>query len=69
LNQNTIVCGQYQGFVDVLRITKTKTLAKVIEQKLAVGNIYKIIKTERPDEYAFGCGNGMFFAIYDNGKF
>lgn len=36
---------------------------------MLTGNIYKIISTERPDEFAFGCGNGMFFATFENGKF
>lgn len=69
IDDNTIVCGQYQGFVDVLRVTKKLNLQKISEQKLLTGNIYKIIETERADEFAFGCGNGMFFATFENEKF
>jgi hypothetical protein len=69
INKTTIVCGQYQGYVDVLKVSKTRQLVKLSEQKLLTGNIYKIIETERPDEFAFGCGNGMFFASFDGERF
>lgn len=69
IDRNTVVCGQYQGYIDILRVSKTKKLVKVIEQKLLTGNVYKIIATERPDEFAFGCGNGMFFATFENDQF
>ena len=36
---------------------------------LQTRNIYKIVKTDRPDEYAFGCGNGMYFANWENDRF
>ena len=31
--------------------------------------MYKIVKTDRPNEYCFGCGNGMFFGTFENEKF
>jgi len=55
--------------VDVVKVSKTRQMVKLSEQKLLTGNIYKIIETERPDEYAFGCGNGMFFASFDGERF
>lgn len=66
LMRNTVVCGQYQGYIDIVRVTKQGQLIKVIEQKLLTGNIYKIISTERPNEFAFGCGNGIFFAEFSH---
>jgi hypothetical protein len=69
VDRTTIVCGEYQGYVDVLRVMRSQHLTKIAEQKLLTGNIYKIIATERPDEYAFGCGNGMFFATFEEEKF
>lgn len=69
LDINTIICGEYQGNVDVIKVHKHEQLLKVSSQKLLHGNIYKIIKTDRPNEYCFGCGNGMYFATYENDKF
>ena len=37
--------------------------------KLLSGNIYKMVKTDRPNEYCFGCGNGMYFAVFENERF
>ena len=34
--------------------------------KLLTGNVYKIVKTDRPNEFCFGCGNGMFFGVFEN---
>ena len=77
LDRNTIACGQYQGHVDVLRIKGHDQLIMVHKQALMTGpidgpqtrNIYKIVKTDRPDEFAFGCGNGMYFANWENDRF
>ena len=44
-------------------------MAKVHQSKLLTGNIYKIIKTDIPDMYAFGCGNGLYFATWDSENF
>ena len=69
LDESTIICGEYQGNVDVIRVRKHEQLIKVHCQKLLDGNIYKIIKTDRPNEFCFGCGNGMYFATFENQKF
>ena len=37
--------------------------------KLLSHNVYKIIKTDQPNEYCFGCGDGMYFATYEHKKF
>ena len=42
---------------------------KIYQSKLLTGNIYKVIKTDRPNEFCFGCGNGMFFGIFEEDKF
>ena len=39
------------------------------KKKLLSHNVYKIIKTDRPNEYCFGCGDGMYFADYENDEF
>ena len=41
-------------------------MIKIHSSKLLTGNVYKIIKTDRPNEFCFGCGNGMFFAVFEN---
>ena len=69
VDESTILCGEYQGNIDVIRVRKHEQLIKINSQKLLQGNIYKMIKTDRPNEYCFGCGNGMFFATYENEKF
>ena len=33
------------------------------------GNVYKIISTDQPNEFCFGCGNGMYFATFNNDQF
>ena len=65
----TVVCGEYQGSVDVIRVRKHEQLVKIQQVKLLTGNVYKIIKTDRPNEFCFGCGNGMFFGTFENEKF
>jgi len=65
----TICCGEYQGNVDVIRIRKMEQLVKIHQSKLLTGNIYKICKTDRPNEFCFGCGNGMYFGVFENEKF
>lgn len=65
----TVACGEYQGFVDVVRVRNSDQLVKVYGSKLLNGNIYKIIKTDRPNEFCFGCGNGMFFGSFEDQKF
>ena len=67
LSKDTLMCGQYQGYVDVIQVKNHSTLHGVSREKLLTGNIYKIIKTDRSKEYAFGCGNGLYFAEYDKG--
>ena len=77
IDKNTIVCGQYQGNVDVCRIKNHEQLIMVHKQSLITGtvadgqtrNIYKIVKTEKQGEFAFGCGNGLYFAKWENDKF
>lgn len=69
VSDDTIFCGQYQGYVDVIQIKSHQTLVKLRQEKLLTGNIYKIIKTDRAREYAFGCGNGLYFAEYDKNQF
>ena len=44
-------------------------MVKVHHSKLLSGNIYKMVKTDRPNEYCFGCGNGMYFAVFENERF
>ena len=56
IDHNTIVCGEYQGNVDVIKINRHEQLTKIFQVKLLSGNIYKIIKTDVPNEFAFGCG-------------
>ena len=53
----------------MVRVRKHEQLVKIHQIKLLTGNIYKIIKTDRPNEYCFGCGNGMFFGVFENEKF
>ena len=36
---------------------------------MLTGNVYKIIKTDKPSEFAFGCGNGLYFATWWDNKF
>ena len=65
----TIVCGEYQGSIDVVRVRKGEQLVKIHGCKLLTGNVYKIVKTDRPNEFCFGCGNGMYFGVFENEKF
>lgn len=53
----------------MIRVKRQEQLVKVCQSKLLSGNIYKIIRTERPNEFAFGCGNGMFFASFEHEKY
>ena len=69
IDDTTIVCGEYQGNVDVIRVRKMEQLVKIYQVKLLTGNIYKIVKTDRPNEFCFGCGNGMYFATFEQEKF
>ena len=77
LDKTTIACGQYQGHIDVFRVKRNEQLEMVHKTHLQTGekasgqtrNIYKIVKTDRPDEFAFGCGNGMYFAKWEDDKF
>ena len=63
------MAGQYQGHVDVLKIKNHSALMKIYQAKLLTGNVYKIIKTDKPAEFAFGCGNGLYFATWYDNKF
>lgn len=53
----------------MVRVRKGEQLVKIHGCKLLTGNIYKIVKTDRPSEFCFGCGNGMFFGVFENEKF
>lgn len=44
----------------MITINKNEKLHKLVEQKLPVGNIYKIIKGERFNEFVIGAGEGVF---------
>lgn len=68
IDGSTICCGEYQGHVDVIRVRNHK-LIKVHQARLLTGNVYKIIKTDRVDEFCFGCGNGMYFSTFEGDKF
>jgi hypothetical protein len=37
----------------------------VSEAQLFTANVYKIVQTDQANTFAFGCGNGLFFATYD----
>lgn len=69
IDNETIVTGEYQGYVDVVVVKNNSSMVKTNQQKLLTGNIYKIIKTDRPKELAFGCGNGLFFAKWNGFNF
>lgn len=69
IDDNTIICGEYQGNVDVIRVRNQEQLVKIYQSKLLTGNIYKVIKTDRPNEFCFGCGNGMYFGVFEDDKF
>ena len=42
IDQSTLICGQYQGFVDIIKI-KNGQLLKVQQVRLFQANIYKIV--------------------------
>ena len=69
IDEQTVVCGEYQGNIDVLRVKKHEQMVKIHSTKLLTGNVYKIVKTDRPNEFCFGCGNGMYFGTFEHEKF
>ena len=69
MDEDTVIAGQYQGHVDVIRVKTHSSLHKIYKGKILTGNIYKIIKTDIPNEFAFGCGNGLYFANWQDDCF
>ena len=66
IDSKTLVCGQYQGFIDIIQFSiDNQELTKLIQMRPFQANIYKIVQTEQPLSFAFGCGNGLFFGTYD----
>ena len=66
LDPDTVLCGQFGGFIDMIRCNYSDNLIKVAEQKLPVGNIYKMVRTHNEDEFIMGCGEGLFFMTYSD---
>ena len=66
IDAETVLCGQFQGFVDMIRANYSDKLIKIAEQKLNTGNVYKILKTKLKDEFVMGCGEGIFFVKYND---
>ena len=48
----------------MIRCNYSDNLVKVAEQKLPVGNIYKMVRTHNENEFVMGCGEGLFFMNY-----
>lgn len=65
IDDHTIILGQYQGYVDIIKIQRGSDLVKAAQMRPFNSNVYKIVKTEHPNQLAFGCGNGLFFAGFD----
>lgn len=64
VDTETIVCGEYQGFVDIVRYSRSQ-LMRLQSIRPFQANVYKIIPTDRKEAFAFGCGNGLFFGTFD----
>ncbi len=59
-----MLCGQFGGHIDLIRANNADKLVKIVEQKLPVGNIYKIMQTYNEDEFILGSAEGLFFMCY-----
>lgn len=65
IDKTTLICGQYQGFVDIIKI-EGQNLEKIFQARSFSANVYKIVQTDQPNTFAFGCGDGLFFGTFDN---
>ena len=67
IDDNTILCGQLQGWLDLVRISDGKVLFSQ-ELKHTTGNIISMVKTMgRPHEIALATQKGVFFANLGKG--
>jgi hypothetical protein len=67
IDENTILCGQLGGFLDLVRISDGKILFSQ-ELKHTTGNIISMVKTAgRDHEIALATQKGVFFANVGKG--
>ena len=66
LDQNHIVCGQMNGWIDVVEI-ETGNIVISKELKHITGNITIIHRTERTSEIMLGTQRGVYFAYIGRG--
>ena len=52
IDDNTLLAGQYHGFLDGVKIESNGQFSKMFETRLPAGNLYKIVKTDQVNEYA-----------------
>ena len=67
IDENTILCGQLQGYLDLIRISDGKILLSQ-DLKHTTGNIISMVKTMgRPNEIVLATQKGVFFASLGKG--
>ena len=68
LDDETLLCGQLQGYLDLVRISDGEIL---VSEKLKhkTGNIISMIKSKnRPNEVTLATQKGIFFATIKRGS-
>lgn len=49
----------------MLQVQGRKELRRIYQHKVFSGNVYKVVPTERRNEFGFACSDGLFFAKFD----
>ena len=66
IDHQTLVLGEYQGFIEVIRFSKSHILSRLQSSQVFSSSVYKAINS---DPMAFACGDGLYFGHFSGNKY
>jgi hypothetical protein len=61
-----LVLGEYQGFIEVIKFSKSHVLSRLQTSKVFSSSIYKILNST---PIAVACGDGLYFGHFSGSNY